>query len=229
MKRQGRSKKRILVGITGSFGSGKTTVAKIFKSFGAKLIDADRIASRIIKPGSKIYKRIVNTFGEDILKDNKAMDRYKLAHIVFNNKNLLKRLNKIMHPEIIRIIKEQIKTSRSKLIILDAPLLIEAGLENLVDKLIVVKIKRNEQIKRIQGKTPLSKIDILKRIRHQISLSDKVRLADFVIDNNGTIDNTEKQVIRIWKKLQLRKHGNNNLEWTHGDTENSPCFREETH
>jgi len=212
MKRQGRSKRRILVGITGGFGSGKTTVAKIFKSFGTQLIDADRIASRIIKPGSKIYKRTVNAFGKDILKDNKAIDRYKLAHIVFNNKNLLKRLNKIMHPEIIRIIKEQIKTSRAKLIILDAPLLIEVGLENLVDKLIVVKIKRNEQIKRIQGKTSLSKTDILKRIRHQIPLSDKVRLADFVIDNNGTIDNTEKQVIRIWKKLRPRKHGNNNLK-----------------
>lgn len=200
------------MGITGGFGSGKTTVAKIFKSFGTQLIDADRIASRIIKPGSKIYKRTVNAFGKDILKDNKAIDRYKLAHIVFNNKNLLKRLNKIMHPEIIRIIKEQIKTSRAKLIILDAPLLIEVGLENLVDKLIVVKIKRNEQIKRIQGKTSLSKTDILKRIRHQIPLSDKVRLADFVIDNNGTIDNTEKQVIRIWKKLRPRKHGNNNLK-----------------
>jgi len=202
MKRQGTSK-RLILGLTGSFGSGKSTVARIFKSLGATVIDADRIAHQIIRPGSQIYKKIINIFGKDILKKNKAIDRDKLAQIVFNNKNLLKKLNQIMHPQIIRIIKDEIKTSKSKLIILDAPLLIEAGLNNLVDKLIVVRLDTRQQIKRLLGKLSLKKSEILKRLNVQIPLEDKVRLADFVIDNSGTMGETEQQVKEVWEKMSL--------------------------
>lgn len=199
MKRQG--KKRIILGVTGSFGSGKTTVARNFKSLGAKIIDADRIAHRIIKPGSKIYRRIINTFGKDILKKNRAIDRDKLAKVVFNNKNLLNRLNKIVHPEVIRTIEREIKASSQEVVVLDVPLLIEAGLRRLVDKLIVVKITQEKQIERVLHKVSLGKRDILKRIRHQVPLKDKVRIADFVIDNSGTIKNTKKQVNKIRRLL----------------------------
>jgi dephospho-CoA kinase len=200
-QRQKRNKKRIILGLTGSFGSGKTTVARIFKSFGCKIIDADRISHMVIKPDTKVYKKITNTFGKDILNKNRTINRNQLAQIVFNNKNLLKILNKIMHPEVIRTIKSKIKNSGSKIIILDAPLLIEAGLKKLADKLIVVKIKRIKQVERLMRKTPLSKIDILKRIGHQMSLADKVRLADFVIDNSGTMGETRRQVEKIRRLL----------------------------
>jgi len=193
----------MIIGITGSFGSGKTTVAGMFKSFGVEVIDVDKIAHRIIKPRSKIYKKIISAFGKDILKNNKTIDRHKLAQIVFNNKNLLKKINRIMHPEIIGMIKNRIKTSRSKLIILDTPLLIEAGLKDRVDKLIVVKVDRRHQIQRLLNKTSLTRAEILRRIKAQISLRDKVRLADFVIDNSGTIDDTERQVKKIAGKLKL--------------------------
>ena len=187
MQRQNPNKKSVILGITGGFGSGKTAVARIFSSFGAKLINADKIAHRVINPGSKAYKKIVATFGRGILKQDREVDRQKLAGIVFNNKNSLKRLNNIVHPEVIRIIKNEIKVSRAKVIVLDAPLLLEAGLEELVDKLIVIKITKDGQFKRIQNKTFLSKADILKRIASQIPLRVKARLADFVIDNSGTI------------------------------------------
>lgn len=202
MKGRSSDKKRTILGITGSFGSGKTTVARNFKSLGAKIIDADKIAHRLIKPQTKIYKRIINTFSEDILKKNRTIDRDKLGEIVFNNKNLLKVLNKIIHPQVIRIIKREIKTSSQEVIILDAPLLIEVGLKKLVDKLIVVKITRKKQMERILHKMSLSKTDILKRIRHQIPLKDKVRIADFVVDNSGTVENTKRQVIRIWELIE---------------------------
>lgn len=199
-------KKRFILGITGSFGSGKTTVARIFKSFGAKIIDADKLAHKCIRPENPAYKRIVNVFGKDILNKNRTINRENLARIVFNNKNFLKRLDKIIHPQVIRIIKQQINTAKSKIIVLDAPLLIEAGLRQIVDKIIVVKITRKKQIERIKNKTFLGSLDILKRIKSQISLSRKVRLADFVIDNSGTINKTRSQVVRIWKKLQPLKH-----------------------
>lgn len=201
MKRQIRNKKKIVLGITGSFGSGKTTVAKIFKSAGCKIIDADRIAHKLIKPKTKIYKKIVDTFGCGILKKNKTIDRYKLAKIVFDNRNLLNTLSKIIHPPVIRFIRDKIKTSNSKIIVLDAPLLIEAGLADLVDKLIVVVINRRKQIERILKKMPLNKTDVLKRIKYQLPLKEKVRLADFIIDNSGTIKETKKQVAQIRRRL----------------------------
>jgi len=201
MRRQNPNKKNIILGLTGSFGSGKTTVARIFKSFGAELIDADKIAHRVINPGSKVYKKIVATFGRGILKKNRAVDRKKLGRIVFSNKNLLKRLNNIIHPEVIRIIKKKIKVSNAKVIVLDAPLLLEAGLKKIVDKLIVVKITKDQQIRRVQNKMRLSKTEILERIRFQIPLKAKARLADFVIDNSSTVEKTKKQVKQIRRAL----------------------------
>lgn len=195
------SKRKIILGITGSFGSGKSTVARIFKSFGAQVIDADKIAHGCILFGTKTYKRIIRLFGKDILQKKGIINRRKLAEIVFNNKNLLKKLNNIIHPEVIRIIRSQIKLSKARIVVLDAPLLIEAKLKGLVDKLIVVKINRVKQVKRIQGKTSLSSTDILKRVRSQIPLREKARLADFIIDNNGPIRETRKQVERIRRLL----------------------------
>lgn len=201
MKKQSQGKEKIILGLTGSFGSGKSTAAGIFRSYGAKIIDADKIAHRLIKPQTKIYKNIINAFGKDILKKNRAIDREKLAKIVFHNKHLLKKLNKIVHPKVLRVIKEKIKTSPGRVIILDAPLLIEAGLKKMVDKLIVVTITREKQIERISKKTGFNRPDILKIIKAQIPLRNKVRLADFVIDNSQTIEKTKKQVEQIRRLL----------------------------
>ncbi|MCX5702364.1 MAG: dephospho-CoA kinase [Candidatus Omnitrophica bacterium] len=198
---QRKRRKKIILGITGSFGSGKSTVAAIFKSYGAKIIDADRISHSIISPGSKIYKKIVATFGPSILRKDRRINRDKLAKIAFSDKALLKSLNKILHPEILRIIKKKIRTLSSKIIVLDAPLLIETGLTKLADKIIVVKIKRSQQLKRIQKKTFLDPADILKRIRFQLPLSKKIRLADFIIDNSGTIEKTKNQAAQIRRLL----------------------------
>jgi dephospho-CoA kinase len=201
MQKQRQNKNKLILGITGSFGSGKTTVAKMFKSQGAQIIDADKLAHNCLAPKSPYYKRIINTFGKDILNKNNAIDRKKLAAIVFNNKNLLLKLNNIIHPQVIRIIKKKMKYSKSKLIVLDVALLIESGLKKEVDKLIVVKIHRHKQIERIKKRDSLRSKDILKRISYQIPLEQKAGLADFIIDNSGTLKETERQVKDIWKSI----------------------------
>ncbi|MFH1355348.1 MAG: dephospho-CoA kinase [Candidatus Omnitrophota bacterium] len=199
------NKAKLVLGITGSFGSGKSTVAGLFASCQAKIIDADKIAHSVIKRGSRAYKRIYFVFGKEILGKNKEIDRKRLAAVAFRNKKSIKELNFIVHPEVIRIIKLKIKNIKSGTVVLDAPLLIEAGLKKLVDKLIVVKITRGVQIRRIQSKTHLSRSQILERIKYQISLSKKVGLADFIIDNSGSLEKTEKQVENLIRRLLWKK------------------------
>ncbi|MDD4939387.1 MAG: dephospho-CoA kinase [Candidatus Omnitrophica bacterium] len=196
-----RGKGKIVIGLTGSFGSGKTTVARIFRSYGAQIIDADKIAHSVIRPGTEAYRKITGIFGQKVVKKGAGIDRKVLARIVFGNEALLTKLNSIVHPEVIKVVKKKIKASSKKIIVLDAPLLIEAGLGKITDKLVVVKAARNKQIERVHKRMGLSRVEALKRINFQVPLRDKVRLADFVIDNNGNIEKTKNQVKSIRRML----------------------------
>jgi dephospho-CoA kinase len=196
-----------VVGITGSFGTGKTTVAKLFKQLGAKIIDADSIAHGLIKVNTPTYKSLIRSFGKGILKDNsRDIERKKLAKIVFANKKLLNKLNRILHPAIIKKIKDKVKLinkrNKPKVVIIDAPLLIEAGLLRLVDKLIVVAASRGVQVLRLKKRAGISKKEIEARINSQIPMREKIKSADFVIDNNGSLTYTKKQVREVWDCLR---------------------------
>jgi dephospho-CoA kinase len=175
----------MVIGITGSFGSGKTSVARMFAALGARVIDADRIAHQLLRPGTGIYRRIIRSFGQGVLARAK----------------LLRKLNRMVHPAVIASIRKIIAKSKKTIFVLDAPLLIEAGLKKEVDILIVVKSARKEQIERLLKKGICNKAQVLKRIKSQMALSKKMRLADFIIDNNGSIDTTRMQVKRIYRAL----------------------------
>lgn len=192
----------MIIGLTGGFGTGKTFVASIFRSLGARVIDADRIAHKAIKKGTKGYDRVVDLFGRDILGGRNEINRKKLGKIVFADKRLLKKLNEIIHPQVIAYIKGEVrKAGDTKALVIDAPLLVEAGLAGLVDKLVVVKCSKTKQVERCGKKFCLKKAEVLKRIASQIPLRRKMAMADHVIENSGTKLKTKKQVRKLWEEM----------------------------
>ena len=197
-----------IIGVTGSFGTGKTTVAKIFAGFGAKVIDADKIVHQLMRKGGPCYRPIVRLFGKEILTKGE-IDRKKLATIVFNDPRRLKKLCNIIHPLVVKEIKKNIsrfrKIKRIRAVIIDAPLLIEADLHKIVDYLVVVKANRKLQIKRILRRARITKGQIMKRIKSQLPMREKIRLADIIIDNRGNLTRTKNEVGKIWQRLSKRK------------------------
>jgi len=194
----------MIIGITGSIGSGKTTAAKLFSRHWYKRIDADETGHKIIKKNSNAYKKITKEFGIDILDKNKNIDRDRLSNIVFNDKKALEKLNSITHLIIASEIKDQIKKIQKKCgnrakIVIDAPLLLETKTKKLVDKVIVVKTDKKNILKRLNKKYAREKIE--KILKVQMPLSQKLEYADFVIDNNGDLRHLEEQVKKIIEKL----------------------------
>jgi dephospho-CoA kinase len=192
----------MIIGITGSFGSGKTTVAKMFARLGAYAIDADKVYHLLIRPGKNCYKKIVRCFGKDILARSGQIDREKLGKIVFKDKSKLKLLNSITHSEVTKEIKRIVKSKKGKVII-EASLLIESDFYKEVDRVILVGNKKEEQVKRIREGRGISTKETLKRIRMQMPFKKKLAFADFIIDNSGSKTNTLTQVKEIWINSHL--------------------------
>ena len=194
-------KNKFVLGITGCIGSGKSTVAGMFKSKDCLLIDADCLGHDLISSGSAVYRKIIKAFGRLILKPDNSIDRAKLSEIVFTNKVALAKLNGIVHPELIRQIKQRIRNSSKRIIILDAALIIEAGLVKMVDQLIVVTAKSRQLIWRSQKSLGLAKKQVILRMKSQISQKEKSRFADFIIDNSSQVSKTQQQVSKIRRQL----------------------------
>ncbi|MDD5136294.1 MAG: dephospho-CoA kinase [Candidatus Omnitrophica bacterium] len=195
----------MVIGLTGSFGTGKSFVASVFRSLGAKVVDADSIAHKVIRRGSPAYSRIVRLFGRDVLNSANEIDRKKLGEQAFRDAGLLGKLNRIVHPEVIRRIKRSIaEVSKKDVVVIDAPLLVEAGLDRCVDKLIVVKCSKRRQIERCQEKFCMEREGILRRIASQIPLKKKIKMADFVINNNQTRSRTKRQVQKVWEEMSWK-------------------------
>ncbi|NIM02792.1 dephospho-CoA kinase [bacterium] len=205
----------LIVGLTGGISSGKSTVLKIFKKFGCKTVDADGIAHQLTAPGTKVLQEITKKFGPEILNKKGRLNRKRLAEAIFRDKRKRKSLNTIMHPKIIAEMKRKIgefkkltkgfglgATARKRSILLvDIPLLFEAKLEYLVDKIILVYVPQEIQIKRLQRDDNLTRKQARARINAQIPLHKKKKYADYII--NGDLDSTSlrKQVETVWKEL----------------------------
>ncbi|HOY10798.1 MAG TPA: dephospho-CoA kinase [Candidatus Omnitrophota bacterium] len=191
-----------IIGVTGSYGTGKSTVAGMFADLGASVIDADRIVHALLSTRGRCYEAIVQVFGPRVLTESGDIDRKKLSGLVFPDQGQRKILESLVHPEVVRDIKKQLaglkKDRRVRAVVLDIPLLFEAGLQFLVDMTVVVRATQKDQLLRTASRTVLTRSDRLKRIRAQMPLRDKMRQADIIIDNRGSLKETRSQVQQFW-------------------------------
>ncbi len=195
------------VGLTGGVATGKTLVSKELKKLGAHVIDADVISREITGPGAPAYMEIVNEFGEGILREDKTIDRKALGRIVFSDPEKLSVLNRITHPRIIERINSEIAALEERhgddpLIIVDAALLIEAGLQKDMEKVIVVYADEEKQIERIMKRDGLSEREAGQRIKAQMPIALKLKHADFEVNNNGGIEETLRYVKELYGKIK---------------------------
>ena len=195
----------ILVGLTGGVATGKSTVAKMFKECGAVVIDADELAHEVVKPGTPAWREIVAFFGKTVLNQDRSLNRQALGSIVFRNPKKRRQLERIIHPRVAReqarLTKQAARTDPTAVVIYDVPLLFEAGIDTRVDKTLVVTADRETQLARLKKRNGMSRVEAIRRIRSQMPLSKKVRLADIVIDGTLSRHNAMKAVRGIFLDL----------------------------
>jgi len=196
------------VGLTGGIGCGKSTVAEMMRDLGCRVIDADAVARQLAEPGQPAYREIVDAFGPEVLLADGRLDRARIAHFVFADASKLSKLNGILHPRVIaeqeRQFVEIARTDPHALAVVEAALLIEAGLHKSLERLIVVWCKPEQQIERLtnpQGRA-MTRQDALQRIAAQIPLDEKRGMATDEIDNSGSLAATRKQVTDLVARLQ---------------------------
>ncbi|WP_404355742.1 dephospho-CoA kinase [Cytobacillus firmus] len=193
----------LTVGLTGGIASGKSTVSSLLIKKGYTVIDADIEARLAVEKGEEAYQEILRHFGERVLLKDGSIDRAELGSIIFHNETERKALNSIVHPAVrkrMTALKERAISRKEQLIILDIPLLFESKLQYMCDKTLLVYADEDIQLQRLMQRNQLSEKEAMARIQSQMPLKDKKALADAVIDNNGTIEETEKQLWGILKK-----------------------------
>lgn len=194
-----------IIGLTGGIACGKSTVAKILRDLGAIIIDADKISRDIMEPKGYILQKISNEFGKNIINEDGSLNRKMLGDIVFNDKNKLNILNSITHNEIKKRIYENIenikKNGEEKIVVIDAPLLIETNLNEICDEVWIVNCRVNTQIDRLIKRNNFTYEEAIKRIGAQMSYEEKLKFCDKVIDNNNDIENTKNDIFELWNEI----------------------------
>ncbi|HDI60485.1 MAG TPA: dephospho-CoA kinase [Desulfobacteraceae bacterium] len=194
-----------LVGLTGGIASGKSTVSRLLAEAGARIIDADVLARQAVEPGQPAFAAVVEHFGSGVLKSDGTIDRDQLAAEVFADPGQKARLERIIHPAVAHAMAARLAeieaTAPESTVVLDVPLLFEAGMDAGLDLVVVVDAPEAVQLERLMKRSGLSRADALARIRSQMPMAEKRRRADVVIDNSGSLASTRSQVLALWRRL----------------------------
>jgi dephospho-CoA kinase len=194
----------LVLGVTGGVGTGKTTVSSVFADLGAEVIDADALAHELLRAGAQGAKIVGRLFGPEFIDSEGSVRRRALGSVVFSDPERRRKLEGALHPLIIREIRRRLGVLKARpdsgklVVVLDAPVLLEAGARDLVDKLVVVSAKRSTQISRLVKDAGLSFEEAEARIASQMPLEEKIKAADFVVDNDGDLATTKAQVKKVW-------------------------------
>jgi len=195
-----------VIGLTGGIGSGKSTVSQFLAELGAVILDADVVGHEALKPDTEVWHKVVAAFGRQILTPIGDIDRAKLGEIVFGKPESLSQLNQIMHPRMYDMVKAQLEEYRRQgvaAVVLEAPLLIEAGWTSLVDEVWVTVASESTVLRRLKERTGLSQAESLARIRSQLSPEERIKHADVVIDTDCSLDELKARVGELWEKQEL--------------------------
>jgi len=194
-----------LVGLTGGIASGKSTVAEILKRQGAAIINADVLAREVVEPGHQAWTEIVNTFGIAVLQPDRTLDRQKLRAIIFDDAAARKKIESIIHPQVRALAEQRIREHAAAgyaVIVYEVPLLFEGNLQEWLRPVILVACDVDTQRTRLQSRDNLSAAQAQKHIDAQMSLEAKRRLADYVIENNGSLEDLKRQVQAVLEKIK---------------------------
>jgi dephospho-CoA kinase len=192
------------IAITGGAGSGKSTVARMFRELGAEVLDADAVARDVVAVGAPAWEELRRVYGAEYFREDGTLDRQKVAARVFAHPEERSRLNAIIHPRLAAELRRRLSCLADQgapLVLVEVPLLFEAGLENAYDRTIVVYADESEQVQRLGARDARSDAEIAGILAAQWPLQEKLARADFVVDNRGPLESTREQVIKIWEKL----------------------------
>lgn len=196
------------IGLTGSIATGKSTVTNMLKELGAFVIDCDKTARDVVAPGTRGLAKIEEVFGKDAVAADGSMDRVYIGDLVFRNPGMKKRLENILFPLIFEALDEELlrleREGATPVVFLDMPLLYEVKYDSYVDEVWLVYVPFEVQLSRLMKRNGYTKEEALLRIHSQISVDKKKSLAQQVIDNSGTLEDTKEQVRSLWERLQMR-------------------------
>ncbi len=202
------------VGLTGGIASGKSAVGEMFVALGAQLIQADRIAHQLMQPGEPVYDEVVRHFGREILNPDRTINRSKLAEAAFSPAaSRIEELNRIVHPEVLRRQEEWMQRAGGRdphaIVIVEAALILEAGAAKQFDRLVVVTCRDQQRVARFAARQRMdlnaARTEVARRMAAQLPDQEKIKAADYVIDNSGSLDETQAQVREVWKTLREEK------------------------